>query len=573
MRWTSLFIPTLREAPAEAEAISHQLLVRGGFIRQLQSGHYSMLPLAWKVNKKIVKILREEMDSIGAQEVMLPAIHPASVWQKSGRWDAIGDDMFRFVDRKDAEQVLAMTNEEVVATVALELASYRDLPQMWYQIQTKFRDEPRPKSGLLRVREFDMKDSYSIDIDDAGLDNSFNLHHQAYERIFARLGLHAIPVEASSGAMGGSDSVEFMVESPAGEDDVAVCGSCGYSANVERATSIIPEVENRSENEPLEKFETPNIRTIEALSEAGHPPEHQIKTLVYMVDGELSLILLRGDHQFQEQKFRDSTSAVEITPAEEDTIKKALGASPGSLGAVGIGGIKTFADPSLKGRSGMTTGANEDDFHLSGVDVDRDIKVDQWVDVRSIADGEGCPSCSNPLRVVRCIEAGHIFKLGRKYSEAMGVSVLDSEGNSQIPTMGSYGIGVGRAMAAIAETCCDDSGLIWPISVAPYEVVLTVVKTDDENSMEVADKIYKDLKAHGIDVLFDDREERPGVKFADAELIGIPLRVTIGPRGLENGIVEFLDRSDPEKTQTELGVEEVKDFLLEKISAELDLTA
>ncbi len=573
MRWSSLFIPTLREAPAEAEAVSHQLLVRGGFIRQLQSGHYSMLPLAWRVNKKIVKILCEEMDLIGAQEVMLPAIHPASVWQKSGRWDAIGDDMFRFVDRKDAEQVLAMTNEEVVATVALELSSYRDLPQMWYQIQTKFRDEPRPKSGLLRVREFDMKDSYSIDIDDAGLDNSFNLHHQAYERIFARLGLNAIPVEASSGAMGGSDSVEFMVESPAGEDDVAVCDSCDYSANVERATSIIPEVENRLGNETLEKFETPNIRTIEALSEAGHPPEHQIKTLVYMVDGELSLILLRGDHQFQEQKFRDSTSAMEIAPAEEETIKKALGASPGSLGAVGIDGIKTFADPSLKGRSGMTTGANEDDFHLSGVDVDRDIKVDQWVDVRSIADGEGCPSCSNPLRVVRCIEAGHIFKLGRKYSEAMGVSVLDSEGNSQIPTMGSYGIGVGRAMAAIAETCCDDSGLIWPISVAPYEVVLTVVKTDDENSMEVADKIYKDLKAHGIDVLFDDREERPGVKFADAELIGIPLRVTIGPRGLENGIVEFLDRSDPEKTQTELGVEEVKDFLLEKISAELDLTA
>ena len=573
MRWSSLFIPTLREAPAEAEAVSHQLLVRGGFIRQLQSGHYSMLPLAWRVNKKIVKILCEEMDLIGAQEVMLPAIHPASVWQKSGRWDAIGDDMFRFVDRKDAEQVLAMTNEEVVATVALELSSYRDLPQMWYQIQTKFRDEPRPKSGLLRVREFDMKDSYSIDIDDAGLDNSFNLHHQAYERIFARLGLNAIPVEASSGAMGGSDSVEFMVESPAGEDDVAVCDSCDYSANVERATSIIPDVENRLGNETLEKFETPNIRTIEALSESGHPPEHQIKTLVYMVDGELSLILLRGDHQFQEQKFRDSTSAMEIAPAEEETIKKALGASPGSLGAVGIDGIKTFADPSLKGRSVMTTGANEDDFHLSGVDVDRDIKVDQWVDVRSIADGEGCPSCSNPLRVVRRIEAGHIFKLGRKYSEAMGVSVLDSEGNSQIPTMGSYGIGVGRAMAAIAETCCDDSGLIWPISVAPYEVVLTVVKTDDENSMEVADKIYKDLKAHGIDVLFDDREERPGVKFADAELIGIPLRVTIGPRGLENGIVEFLDRSDPEKTQTELGVEEVKDFLLEKISAELDLTA
>ena len=571
MRWTSLFIPTLREAPAEAEAVSHQLLVRGGFIRQLQSGHYSMLPLAWKVNKKIVKILREEMDSIGAQEVMLPAIHTASLWQKSGRWDAIGDDMFRFVDRKGADQVLAMTNEEVIATVALELSSYRDLPQMWYQIQTKFRDEPRPKSGLLRVREFDMKASYSIDIDDEGLDKSFNLHHQAYERIFVRLGLHAIPVEASSGAMGGSDSVEFMVESPAGEDDVAVCNSCGYSANVERATSIIPEVVNRLENETLEKFGTPNIRTIEALSEAGHPPEHQIKTLVYMVDGELSLILLRGDHQFQEQKFCDATSSVEIIPAEEDTIKKALGALPGSLGAVGIDGIPIFADPALKGRSGMTTGANEDDFHLLGVNIERDIKVEQWVDVRSIVDGEGCPSCSEPLRVVRCIEAGHIFKLGRKYSEAMGVTVLDSEGESQTPTMGSYGIGVGRAMAAIAETHCDDSGLIWPMSVAPYEVVLTVVKTDDENSMKIADEIYTDLKTNGIDVLLDDREERPGVKFADAELIGIPLRVTIGPRGLENGVVEFLDRSDPEKTQAEISVEKVRDFLLEKISSQQDL--
>ena len=573
MRWSSLFIPTLREAPAEAEAVSHQLLVRGGFIRQLQSGHYSMLPLAWKVNKKIVKILREEMDLIGAQEIMLPAMHPASLWQKSGRWDAIGDDMFRFLDRKDADQVLAMTNEEVIATVALELSSYRDLPQMWYQIQTKFRDEPRPKSGLLRVREFDMKDSYSIDIDDEGLDKSFNLHHQAYERIFVRLGLHAIPVEASSGAMGGSDSVEFMVESPAGEDDVAVCSSCGYSANVERATSAIPEVANRLENETLEKFGTPNIRTIEALSEAGHPPEHQIKTLVYMVDSELSLILLRGDHQFQEQKFCDATSSVEITPAEEDTIKKALGASPGSLGAVGIDGIPIFADPALKGRSGMTTGANEDDFHLLGVDIERDIKVEQWVDMRSIVDGEGCPSCSKSLRVVRCIEAGHIFKLGRKYSEAMGVTVLDSEGESQTPTMGSYGIGVGRAMAAIAETHCDDSGLIWPMSVAPYEVVLTVVKTDDENSMKIADEIYTDLKANGIDVLLDDREERPGVKFADAELIGIPLRVTIGPRGLENGVVEFLDRSDPEKTQAEISIEEVLDFLLEKISSQKDLIA
>jgi prolyl-tRNA synthetase len=287
-----------------------------------------------------------------------------------------------------------------------------------------------------------------------------------------------------------------------------------------------------------------------------------------MVDGELSLILLRGDHLFQEQKFCDATSSVEVAPADEDIIKKALGASPGSLGAVGVDGIPIFADPALKGRSGMTTGANENDFHLSGVNIERDIKVNQWVDMRSIADGEGCPSCSEPLRVVRCIEAGHIFKLGRKYSEAMGVTVLDSDGKSQTPTMGSYGIGVGRAMAAIAETHCDESGLIWPISVAPYEVVITVVKTDDENSMKIADDIYTDLRTNGIDVLLDDREERPGVKFADAELIGIPLRVTIGPRGLENGVVEFLDRSDPEKGQVEIKIEEVKDFLSEKISSQ-----
>ena len=292
-----------------------------------------------------------------------------------------------------------------------------------------------------------------------------------------------------------------------------------------------------------------------------------------MVDGNLSLLLLRGDHQFQEQKFCDATSSMEILPADEDAIKKALGASPGSLGAVGVDGITIFADPALKGRSSMTTGANEDDFHLSGVDVERDIRVDQWVDMRAIADGEGCPFCSEPLRVARCIEAGHIFKLGQKYAEAMGVSVLDSEGNSQTPTMGSYGIGVGRAMAAIAETCCDEAGLIWPMSVAPYEVVLTVVKTDDENSKEIANQIYEDLNDKGIDVLIDDRDERPGVKFADAELIGIPLRVTIGPRGLENGIVELLERSDSEKTSNEIEVDKITDFLVEKIISQRALNA
>ena len=547
MRWSSLFIPTLRDAPAEADAVSHRLLVRGGFMRQLQSGHYSMLPLGWKVHQKVGEVIRQEMDDIGAQEFLLPAMHPASVWQASGRWESMGDEMFRLTDRKGADLALGMTHEEVFAGIAGELNSYRDLPQLWYQIQWKFRDEPRPKSGLLRVREFAMKDSYSFDLDDAGLDRSFDLHHDAYLRIFRRLDLDALPVEASSGAMGGSASIEFMVESSAGEDDVAICGDCGYSANVERATSALPEVENRSGGDAPERFATPGIRTIAALAEAGHPPEHQVKTLVYRVDGALTLILLRGDHPFLQQKFVDATGAVEVVPADGDEIRAALGASPGSLGAVGVTDLTIYADEALRSRSGMTTGANEDDVHLEGVDVERDVAVDHWLDLRSILDGEACASCGAALRIARCIEAGHIFKLGRRYSEAMGVTVLDADGVNRVPTMGSYGIGVGRAMAAVAETHHDENGLVWPMSIAPYEVVLTVVKVDHEESMGCAERLYDELRAAGVDVLLDDRDGRPGVKFADAELIGIPLRVTIGPRGLENSIVELTARADGER--------------------------
>ncbi len=547
MRWSSLFIPTLRDAPAEAEAVSHRLLVRGGFMRQLQSGHYSMLPLGWRVHQKVGEIIRQEMDGIGAQEFLLPAMHPASVWQASGRWESMGDEMFRLTDRKGADLALGMTHEEVFAGIASELNSYRDLPQLWYQIQWKFRDEPRPKSGLLRVREFAMKDSYSFDLDDAGLDRSFDLHHDAYQRIFRRLDLDALPVEASSGAMGGSASIEFMVESSAGEDDVAICGGCGYSANVERATSALPEVENRSCGDAPERFATPGIRTIAALAEAGHPAVHQVKTLVYRVDGTLTLILLRGDHPFLEQKFVDATGAIEVVPADGDEIRAALGASPGSLGAVGVTNLTIYADEALRSRSGMTTGANEDDVHLEGVDVERDVAVDHWLDLRSIVDGESCASCGATLRIARCIEAGHIFKLGRRYADAMGVTVLDADGVNRVPTMGSYGIGVGRAMAAVAETHHDENGLVWPMGIAPYEVVLTVVKVDHEESMGCAERLYAELRAAGVDVLLDDRDGRPGVKFADAELIGIPLRVTIGPRGLENSIVELTARSDGER--------------------------
>ena len=539
MRWSSLFIPTLRDAPAEAEAASHRLLVRGGFIRQLQSGHYSMLPLGWRVHQKVAEIIRQEMDGIGGQEFLLPAMHPASVWQASGRWDSMGDEMFRLTDRKGADLALGMTHEEVFATISQELNSYRELPQLWYQIQWKFRDEPRPKSGLLRVREFAMKDSYSFDLDNEGLDRSFDLHHDAYQRIFQRLDLEARPVEASSGAMGGSASIEFMVASDAGEDDVAVCDGCGYAANVERASAALDPLDNRPAGDAPEAFPTPGVRTIAALAELGHPPIHQIKTLVYRIDGMLTLILLRGDHPFLEQKFSDATGASEVIPAEVDEIRAALGASPGSLGAVGVADLPIYADEALRGRSGMTTGANVDDQHLEGVDMDRDVTVDHWVDVRGILDGEACVTCGEPLRVVRCIEAGHIFKLGRKYAEAMKVTVLDGEGVNRVPTMGSYGIGVGRAMATVAETHHDEHGLLWPMSIAPYEVVLTVVKVDHDESMAVAERLYDELRAAGVDVLLDDRDGRPGVKFADAELVGIPLRVAIGPRGLDLSLIHI----------------------------------
>ncbi len=564
MRWSNLFIPTLREAPAEADAVNHRLLMRGGFIRQLQSGHYSMLPLGWRVHQKVGEVIRQEMDAIGGQEFLLPAMHQASLWQKSGRWESMGDEMFRLTDRKGADLALGMTHEEVFATLSLELASYRDLPQIWYQIQWKFRDEPRPKAGLLRVREFAMKDSYSFDIDDEGLDSSFDLHHGAYQAIFSRLDLDAVPVQASSGAMGGSASVEFMVASPAGEDDVVQCGGCDYAANVERATAALETVENRVGSDAPESIPTPGIRTIKALSDAGHSPEHQIKTLVYRIDGSLALILLRGDHTFLEQKFVDATGAIDLVPAEPDEIRAALGASPGSLGAVGVTDLTIYADPALEGRSGMTTGANEDDVHLTGVDIARDIAVDRWLDMRGIEAGESCAACGGTLTITRCIEAGHIFKLGRKYSEAMGVSVLDAEGENRVPTMGSYGIGVGRAMAAIVETHHDDAGMIWPMCVAPFEVVLTVVKVDHEGSMAVAEAAHEELQAAGIDVLLDDRDGRPGVKFADSELIGIPLRVTIGPRGIDNGMLELTVRATGE--QEDLPVDDLASRVVELVA-------
>ncbi len=553
MRWSQAFIPTLRDDPAGAEAISHKLLVRGGFIRQLMSGSYSFLPAGFRVRSKIRRIIEEEINAIGGQEFLMPVLHPAEVWQRSGRWEVIGDELFRLQDRRGVDHALGFTHEEIFALIATELRSYKELPQLWYHFQTKLRDEPRPKSGLLRVREFVMKDSYSLDIDAAGQANQFDAHHAAYTKIFKRMGLDTVAVEASSGAMGGTDSVEFMVESSAGEDLVAYSADCGYSANVERAQSRIPEVANGDPRDAVEKFPTPGVRTIEALAnfEGGAAAEHQIKTLVYVADGESVLVLMRGDHPLQEQKLIDHLLAGELRPAHEDEIVELLGAHAGSLGAVGLSDIRIIADPQLQGRVAMTTGANEDDFHYRGVDIERDIAVSDWVELREVTAGEGCPNCDGVLDVYKAIEVGHIFKLGTMYSEVFGATVLDENGKAQPIIMGSYGIGLGRAVAAVAEVHNDDKGLVWPVAVAPWEVVVTLVKTD-EATLAAGERIYAELQSAGIDVLLDDRNERPGVKFNDAELVGIPFRVTLGPRGLAEGVAEFVARAAGEASEIAL---------------------
>ena len=547
MRWSQLHIPTLRDDPADADAASHRLLLRAGFIRQLTAGHYSLLPLGMRVRAKIMAVIRDEMNAIGAQEFLLPSMHPAQIWEKSGRLAIMGEEMFRLKDRKGAEMVLGMTHEEIFTGLAFELASYRKLPQFWYQFQVKFRDEPRPKSGLIRVREFTMKDSYSFDIDEAGLDKSFDAHRGAYERIFARLGIPAIAVEASNGTMGGSDSIEFMCPSPAGEDLVATCPNCGYAANLEKATSALAVIEDRPAPDAPARLDTPGVRTIEDLAvRHGIPADRQIKTLVQVINGELTLVLLRGDHPLADQKLIDATGVADIRPAQAEEIRAVLGASPGSLGAVGVTGMPVIADLALRDRRDMTTGANTDDVHLTGVDVARDISVTTWADLREVSAGEPCPRCGTPLELVRAIEVGHIFKLGRKFTAALGVSVLGPDGSAITPVMGCYGIGVERAMAAIAEVHHDDAGLKWPVNVAPAEVTVIMVSARDEAVRAAAESIYAELLAAGADAMIDDRDERPGVKFKDAELTGIPFRITVGSRDLAEGLVEVVVRETGE---------------------------
>jgi len=565
MYWSRLFIPTLRENPAEAEVVSHQLLLRGGYIRQLGAGIYSYLYLAQRSILKIIQIVREEMDLIGAQEMYLPALNPAEVWQESGRWDVMGDNMFRLKDRWGRPLCLGMTHEEVMTTIARgEVRSYKQLPQIWYQIQTKFRDEVRPKSGLLRVRQFIMKDSYSFDLLPEGLDVSYEKHRIAYCRIFDRCGLDYVTVEAHSGAMGGSRSQEFMVKSDAGEDYVAVCKETGYAANLEKAVSrpVPPSAPDLDGDRIPEDVHTPDQKTIEEVAAfLKIPATSLIKTLILVADGNPVAALLRGDHTLSETKFQDATKCQEFRPAHPEEMREWLGADAGSLGPVGLKGMRIIADFALQGRRNMVSGANKNDYHLLNVTPGKDFTA-EYFDLRQVAPGDTDIETGKPLEILKTVEIGHIFKLGYKYSHSMGLNVLNHDG-AEIPViMGSYGIGVERILSAAVELYNDSDGMSLPVSIAPFQVVITPVKASDPALRKAGDEIYAALKQLGVDALYDDREESPGVKFKDADLIGIPFRITLGKK-LAQGFVEVSERRS--KTRQDVPVGEIVDRIVAMI--------
>jgi prolyl-tRNA synthetase len=566
-RWSESFIPTLREAPADAEVASHKFLVRSGYIRQLAAGIYSYLFLGNRSFNKIMGIVRQEMDKIG-QEFFLPALHPRELWEASGRAALMGENLFRLKDRKGAELVLGMTEEEVMTSIAVkELRSYKQLPQIWYQIATKFRDEPRPKSGLLRVRQFMMKDSYSFDIDAAGLDVSYKKHYDAYCRIFDRCGLKYMVVEADSGAMGGKESHEFMVRTPAGEDQIVSCDSCSYAANMEKAASklgLVDDLAAEGDSKPLE-VHTPGQKTIEEVAKfLGVSPKNKIKTLALMSEekdaktGKARLraivVLTRGDHQLNEAKL-NATVGVTTRPMDEAEIKALFKSPAGYLGPVGIEWAKDLkshvhlpvllVDKALEGRSNLIAGANKEDYHLKNLTPGKDFHPTVYADLRAVTAGEGCPNCGNALRIDTAVEVGHIFKLGYRYSELMGARVLDKNGKEVTPIMGCYGIGIERILTAAIEQSNDENGFWLPPAIAPFEIVVTPTNVKDENLLKVAIDITTRLEAAGFDVILDDRNERPGVKFKDADLVGIPFRITVGNKVTED-TVEVVLRSTRE---------------------------
>jgi len=541
-------IPTLREAPADAEILSHKLLLRAGLIRKLAGGVYTFLPLGLRALRKVEQIIREEMDRSGAVEVLMPALQPPEIWQQSGRYETASNVLFKLRDSGNREWVLSPTAEEVITTLAAnEINSYRQLPKNFYQISVKFRDEIRPRFGLMRAKEFIMKDAYSFDTTDEGAMASYRKMYDAYTRIFARCGLKAFPVEADTGVIGGNYSHEFMVPAETGENEVAFCEACGYAANLEKATSGIPKTAAREMGGAPEKFATPGVVTIEALSKApyGVPANRQVKTLVYLADSQPVIILIRGDDQLNETKFLAKTGAVAARPATPEEIVALLGAKPGSLGAVANvpANVKVLADERLQGANGMTTGANEDGFHLKNVSLERDIKVTAWFDLRTVTAGEPCAKCGKPLKIRRAIEVGHVFKLGTKYSEKLNATFLDADGARKPSVMGCYGIGATRTLQAIIEQCNDKDGVVWPLSVAPYQVCITPLAVAPESqAMQLAERFYAELTAQGVEVILDDRDERPGVKFKDADLVGFPLRIALGEKSLAKGEVEIKPR-------------------------------
>ncbi|HTF42280.1 MAG TPA: proline--tRNA ligase, partial [Terriglobales bacterium] len=557
----------LREAPADAEVASHKFLVRAGYVRQLAAGIYSYLFMGQRSFNKIIAIVRQEMDTIG-QEFYLPALNPREIWEASGRWSVMGDNMFRLKDRKGAELALAMTHEEVMTEIARkELRSYKQLPQIWYQIQTKFRDEPRPKSGLLRIRQFIMKDAYSFDIDAAGLDASYQKHRQVYQRIFDRCGLRYVIIEADSGAMGGSGSEEFMVRTPAGEDLVVSCDSCSYAANMEKATSKLAAVEDlalEGDGDPVE-VHTPGQKTIEDVARfLGVSPRNKIKTLALMAQEtgakpdrprpRAIVLLLRGDHQMNEAKLAAAVGGKQIRPMEEQEIRNLFGSPAGFLGPLGIDWAQDvkdadrpllLVDRALEGRRNLIAGANKEDYHVRNVTPGGNFHPTAYADLRSVSAGEPCPKCGAALRIDTAVEIGHIFKLGYKYCESMGARVLDNNGREVTPIMGSYGIGVERILTAAIEQSNDENGFWLPSSIAPFEIVVSPTNVKDQSLIGTAVDIANRLESAGFDVLLDDRDERPGVKFKDADLVGIPFRVTVGKKVTE-GTVEVVKRSTRE---------------------------
>lgn len=556
MKMSDLFSQTLRDIPSEAEMISHQLLLRAGFIRQLAAGIFSYLPLARRSLAKMETIVREEMESIGGQEISLPVVHPAELWKETGRWYAIDAEMSRFKDRNNREMVLAMTHEEVIADlVRQEIRSYRQLPRLVFQIQTKWRDDPRPRAGLIRVREFSMKDSYSLDADWEGLDRQYQAHFAAYHRIYQRCGLPVIAVSADVGMMGGKAAHEFMVLTPIGEDTLLICDACGYKANRQVATYKKP-LPDKEVLLPIEKVATPESKTIEDLANFLAVPKARTAKAVFLIASivehsevheQFVFVIVRGDREVNEYKLANAIKARSLRPATEEEIRS-TGAVPGYASAIGLSGVFVVVDDQVVDSPNLIAGANEEGYHLKNVNFQRDYQADLIADITTAQFGDGCPQCSSPLNAVRGVEVGNIFKLGSWYSEAMGCYYFDAQGQSKPVIMGSYGIGLGRLLGCLAQIHHDEHGLIWPVSVAPFQVHLIVLTgKGDAESLGVADRLYKELQDAGVETLYDDRQESPGVKFNDADLIGIPIRLTVSARARQAGGIEFKRRDQPEK--------------------------